>query len=46
MGIHTNRSFTHYCIDNMKIYDPPLQVELGVELYEKLSITWAELKRN
>ena len=46
MGIHTNGNLTHYYIDNVKIYDEPLQVVLGVEPHEKLSVTWAELKRN
>ncbi len=46
MGFKTNGKLTHYYVDNVKIYDEPLQVVLGVGPHEKLSVTWAELKRN
>ena len=46
MGIHTNGKLTHYCIDNVKIYDKAYEVALGVESHEKLVVVWAELKRN
>ena len=45
MGFKTNGKLTHYYVDNVKIYDKPLEVELGVESHEKLAVTWAELKR-
>ena len=45
MGIKTNGKLTHYYVDNVKIYDKPTEVVLGVESHEKLAVTWAELKR-
>ena len=43
LGIHTNQ-LQHYYIDNLYLYDNPREVNLAVEPYSKLAVTWANLK--